>query len=481
MKTGLAGCGCVFLVAALCFGADQSTPVKTSAERPRRDVRSSALDEFSGAVQTLSSRVSASVVQIVVAGYGPRGGSTTSSQTGAVVESQVLGSGVIVDPDGYILTNAHVVSDAHRIRVNLYTKQDQSVAGVLDRAVAPFLDATLVGMFKEADLALLKIPAKGLPALKFADYRNLRQGQLVFTFGSPEGLSNSMSMGVVSSVARQSDPDSPFIFIQTDAPINPGNSGGPLVNAMGDIVGINTFILTKSGGNEGLGFAIPSPLAEFVYGQLRKYGHFHRPLIGAGVQAITPTLAAALKLPRTSGVIVSDIQPQGPAETAGMRLGDVVLAVDGSDVHNVPMFMMSMLHGNQKIQMQVLRGDETVVLDISTEEEEHAVDRLSGAVDPEKSLIPKLGILGIAIDKQTATLFPHLRGPYGVAVAAMSGLPMGTSAPLQVGDVVHEVNGAAVESVDGLRQAIDALPAGSAVALFIEREGKLQYLAFELE
>ena len=134
-----------------------------------------------------------------------------------------------------------------------------------------------------------------MPALRFADYSKLRQGLVVFAFGSRQGLGNSMSMGVVSSVARQPTPDSPFVYIQTDAPINPGDSGGPLVNAEGEIVGLDTFILSQSGGSEGIGFAIPSTLIQLASGKLRRYGHMHRQLIGVGVQTITPTLASALQ------------------------------------------------------------------------------------------------------------------------------------------------------------------------------------------
>ena len=173
------------------------------------------------------------------------------------------------------------------------------------------LPARVVGVSREIDLALLKIdnlPAK-LAALPVASYRNLRQGEVVLAFGSPEGLRNTVTLGVISSVARQTDPDSPMVYIQTDAPINPGNSGGPLVNVDGAVVGVNTFILSQSGGNEGLGFAIPSSVVSVAYRQLRKFGHVHRVEIGIGVQTITPVLAAAMNLPRSYGVIISDVAP----------------------------------------------------------------------------------------------------------------------------------------------------------------------------
>ena len=188
-------------------------------------------------------------------------------------------------------------------------------AGALAGAEASqTVDARIVGTATDIDLALLKVDVTGLRALPLANYDAIRQGELVFAFGSPEGLRNSVTMGVVSSVARQPDPDSPTIYIQTDAPINPGNSGGPLVNVNGELVGLNTFILTESGGSQGLGFAIPSAIVASAYPQLRKYGHLHRGLMGFSMQAITPALAAGLGLSRTSGVMVSDVD-------AGQRRG----------------------------------------------------------------------------------------------------------------------------------------------------------------
>jgi serine protease Do len=359
----------------------------------------------------------------------------------------------------------------------------RTITDALAQAFAPPVEATLVGVFRELDLALIRIPEKGLPALPFADYRKLRQGLVVFAFGSRDGLGNSMSMGVVSSVARQPDPDSPFVYIQTDAPINPGDSGGPLVNAAGEIVGLDTFILTQSGGSEGIGFAIPSTLVALVGEKLRRYGHMHRQLIGAGVQTITATLASALELPRSSGVLISDITPGGPAAGAGVKLNDIVLALDGRQVENVPMFMTMLLAhpGGRKVRLDLLRGADKLSLDVASVEESHSSDRLADMIDPERNRVRQLGIIGIAIDKQTEGMFPSLRGPYGVIVAALSASSAASLTGLEVGDVIHEVNGAVVSSLDELRATIAKFKRGDPVALFIERDGRLQYLAFEME
>ncbi|MDR3703243.1 MAG: trypsin-like peptidase domain-containing protein [Candidatus Sulfopaludibacter sp.] len=449
------------------------------------------LDRFSESVQALSARVAPSVVQISVTRFSPQTDSG-DGRTGVVFGRQLsLGSGVIIDPAGYIVTNAHVVADAQRIRVTLLgqrdagkSKPDETINRALAQPFAPAVDAMLVGVFKEMDVALIKIPGKGLPALPFADYQKLRQGQVVFAFGSREGLSNSVSMGVVSSVARQPEADSPFIYIQTDASINPGDSGGPLVNTAGEVVGLDTFILTQSGGSEGIGFAIPSPMIEFVAGQLRKYGHVHRQLIGVGVQTLTPTLAAALNLPgRTNGVIISDVKPKGPAEAAGVKLNDIAVTIDGRPVANLPMFTTALLMhpGGTPVKLELLRGGDTVTVDVQGEQESHGSDGMAGLIDPEKNRIPRLGIIGLGIDKDTAAMFPDLRGAYGVVVAAKS--PGATTIPtsLEVGDVIHEINGSVVEGVEGLRAAIDKMKPGDAVALFVERDAKLLYISFEVQ
>ncbi len=455
-----------------CVGGARGQTKQNAAE---------TLHEFSNSVEALAQRVSPSVVQILVTRYGA---SDESGRANVVMGwQQSIGSGVIIDPDGYIMTNAHVVEGAQKIRVNLVPVGDQTFSNVVEHSYKAPRDATLVGVFKEGDLALLKIDASGLPTLPFADYGKLRQGQVVFAFGSPEGLENSMSMGVVSSTARQPDPDSPLLFIQTDAPINPGNSGGPLVNTAGQIVGLDTFIVTQSGGNEGIGFAIPSMLVRWVFEDLRKYGHVHRPVMGIGLQTITPTLAAALKLPRSSGVLVSDVLPGSPAALAGLKINDVLLTLDGRPLDSIPALMgftFEHVSGNP-IGIQVLRGSKKLSFSIVPVEEQDDADSLAGIANPGKTLIAPLGILGITIDKRTAATVGHLRYESGVMVAARVEDAPRIATGLEAGDVIHDVNGNFVISVDALRTAVAQLKPGDPVALLIERGGKLQYVAFEMK
>ena len=265
------------------------------AARPA--AKAGLLRDLNASVEDLTARVALSVVQVVVTGYAAVD-ERTRGESGLVIGRQrSIGSGAIVDPDGYIITNAHVVAGARQVQVVVHrdTTADGPVRS-LALLAGQTVDARVVGIATDIDLALLKVDLTGLPALPFANYDAIRQGELVFAFGSPQGLRNSVSMGVVSSVARQVDPDSPTIYIQTDAPINPGNSGGPLVNIDGELVGLNTFILTESGGSQGLGFAIPSAIVAAAYPQLRKYGHLHHGQIGFSMQTITPALAAGLGL-----------------------------------------------------------------------------------------------------------------------------------------------------------------------------------------
>ena len=284
------------------------------------DSSGETLHKINLAVDGLIKRVSPSVVQILVTGYGPLEEGERGSTSVIIGRQRAIGSGFVIDPSGYIVTNAHVVNGAQRVRVvlPLMSNEDSLDAALSTRS--NIVAARIVGVARDIDLAVLKIDGVKLPALPLASYRNLRQGEMVFAFGSPEGLRNTVTMGLVSAVARQTDLDSPMVYVQTDAPINPGNSGGPLVNVSGEVVGVSTFILSQSGGNEGLGFAIPSGVVNLAYRQLRQFGHLHKTEIGIGVQTITPSLAAALKLPRAYGVIISDVKSNTPAIAAGFGL-----------------------------------------------------------------------------------------------------------------------------------------------------------------
>jgi serine protease Do len=440
------------------------------------------LHKLNESVDALIKKVSPSVVQILVTGYGPLEDGDRGNAGVVIGRQRAIGSGFVIDSDGYIITNAHVVRGAQRVQVVLpAANADGSLEAALSSRTNS-VPARIIGVTSEIDLALLKIEGGKLPALPIALYRNLRQGEAVFAFGSPQGLRNTLTHGVVSAVARQTDPDSPMIYIQTDAPINPGNSGGPLVNVNGEVVGVNAFILSQSGGNEGLGFAIPSGVLNVAYRQLRKFGHLHRSEVGLGLQTITPSLAAALKLSRNYGLIVSDVKPGGPGEAAGLRIGDILLSADSRAADNLPIvsFHLLSLEQGDKVHLEVLRGKERLTFDVPVVEHPHDMDQVTSLADPEKSLVQPLGILGLEIDDRIARMITGLRDPFGIIVAARSA-GAGAEIPLTTGDVIRALNGEPMTTLDRLRGTLKALPPGAAVALQIQRDERLLYISFTLD
>ncbi len=446
-----------------------------------QDRGDNTLRKLNESVDMLIKRVSPSVVQILVTGYGPIDSGEHSNAAVVIGRQRAIGSGFVIDPAGYIITNAHVVSGAQRVQVVVPEGvSDGSLQAILS-ARTNIVPARVVGVARDIDVALLKVDNVKFAALPLAPYRNLHQGEVVLAFGSPEGLRNTVTFGVVSSVARQIDPDSPMVYIQTDAPINPGNSGGPLVNVEGEVVGINTFILSQSGGNEGLGFAIPSSVVGVAYQQLRKFGHIHRAQIGIGIQTISPTLAAALNLPRNYGVIVSDVLPDSPALAAGVRVGDVLLTVDGRAADSVPYvsFRLMSVDVGAKVHLEVLRGKEKLAFDVPVVETPHEMDQIASLADPEKNLVHPLGIIGVEIDQKIAAIAQDLRDPFGIIVVARSS--EGADIPLTTGDVIRTLNGQPMTTLARLRTALQSLPPGAPVVLQIQREQRLLFVAFTLD
>jgi serine protease Do len=475
-------CFSILLVSALSLSLSSPSLYGQAAQAAKEDIRTEELRKLNEAVDALVKRVSPSTVQILVTGYGPLEEGERGSTSSVIGRQRAIGSGFVVDPAGFIVTNAHVVNGAQRVQVVL---PPTNAEGSLDAALTTrttIVAARIVGVSRELDLAVIKVDAGKLPALALANYRKLRQGEMVFAFGSPEGLRNTMTMGVVSAVARQTDVDSPLVYIQTDAAINPGNSGGPLVNVNGEVVGVNTFILSQSGGNEGLGFAIPSSVVNVAYRELTKYGHLHRAEMGIGIQTITSTMAAALNLPRNYGVIVSDVKPGSAAEAAGVQIGDVLAAVDGRAVDNLPFvaFHLLSLESGDKVHLDLLRGKDRFALDVNVPEPPHDMDQIAALADPEKNLVPTLGILGVEIDKRIAAMATDLRDPFGILVAARAA-GAAVEVPLTTGDVIRTLNGQAMTTLERLRSALKALPPGAPVVLQIQRDQKLLYLAFTLE
>ncbi len=437
------------------------------------------LKNLSASIADLVRKVRPSVVQVRIIGYGAAEG----PEVGWTAAKRGTGSGVILDSAGYIVTNAHVVKGARNIEVWLDETNGQpggGAAGMTDKRSAP---ATLVGMDSEADLAVLKIDRTGLVPLTVADSDALRQGQVVLAFGNPMELEGSVTMGVISSTERQFKPEDPAVFIQTDAPINPGNSGGPLVDAQGQLIGINTFILSQSGGSEGMGFAIPANTVGRVYAELRKAGHIHHGRIGILALTVTPSLAAGLKLPRDWGVILEDVEPGGPAERAGLLPGDLVTAVDGVALREVhQLFVAVDKHAiGEALKVNVLRGTAKVEAAVTVDERPDDPNRFLELVTQQANLVARLGVLALDLTEPLSKLVSELRKPAGVVVAArVAGLPGSAEEGLVPGDLIISLNGEAVPNVEALRALIAKLPSGSPVVLQIQREDQLRFIVLEL-
>ena len=491
----LAACLCCLWLDAPSFGQQtgpQTPAVTGETAKPDLDKAKAmgtrpaeppaVLQQLNSAIEQLTARISPAVVQIMVTGYGALG-ENSHGQTAVITREHVIGSGVILDPEGYIMTNAHVVEGAQRIHVALPMRSVDFPDQIAPEGKQRILEARLIGMHKETDLALLKIEQTGLPTLSLGSRRPVHQGELVFALGSPEGLENSVTMGVVSSVGRQADPSRPVVYIQTDAPINPGNSGGPLVDTEGYVVGINTFILSEAGGSEGLGFAIPARIVNFVYESLRRYGHVHRIEVKAGAQTITDNLAKGLGLAQNWGVVIDDVTPGGPAEAGGLKIGDIVVRADGRLIGTLPAFTAALyLHRlDESLKLEILRGNERKTLFIVALEMKDAMDALPDLANPRDNLVSRLGILGLDLNDNLRSMLGPLRNPSGVVVVARVAEFLSSASGLQTGDVIHSVNQTSIDSLSSLRAALRQIKTHDPVVLQVERGGGLQWLAFEME
>jgi serine protease Do len=437
------------------------------------------LEAVSGSFEQIAQDVNPSVVQIFVNGYTAGHGAS-----GVLTKRQGTASGTIIDADGLIVTNAHVIDRATRIQVLIPAPVVAEAGGpVLPVAEGAKLDAQVVGIDTETDLALIRVAAHGLRPLALGDSRGLRQGQLVLAFGSPLGLGNTVTMGVVSTVARQLAADDVPWYVQTDAPINPGNSGGPLVDTAGRVVGVNTLIFTQSGGSEGVGFAIPSNTVRYITDQLRANGRVHRTVIGVQVETVDPVMAAALKLAQPWGVIVSDLDPTGPAVKADVRVGDVILGIDGKRVTDVRQFALNLYpHAVGSIaQLDVVRDDRPLKISVPVHEMPEDPTRALDVVRPDKNLVSELDILGVDIDDKLAEALHSAHGDGGVLVAAMSADASPPADRFQPGDVIRAVNRTPVHSLAELRKAVAGMKDGDPVVVQIERQGLLTFVAFEID
>jgi serine protease Do len=378
-----------------------------------------------------------------------------------------IGSGIIISPDGYILTNNHVVDGAVDVKVTLH-----------DRRI---LRAKVVGVDKLTDLAVLKVDANNLTSIAWGDSTKLEPGQTVLAFGSPFGYFQfSVTRGIVSAVNRPNpysdDARKPGGFIQTDAAINPGNSGGALVDAHGELVGINTFIISNSGSFAGAGFAIPSQIARSVSEQIIKHGKVDHAYLGIGMNDVTPDNARFFNLPDASGAIVSQVTPDSPAASAGLKTGDVIAQLNGQKILNSSALQVdvSEMTPGTRITLSVLRDGKTVPINV-TLGEYHANKQLAANDDDAG---PQSGKLGLAVSDLTPQARQQLdlpAGVHGVAVESVRPASPAEEAGLQPGDVILEVDRHPTTSASQFAAEVHQNPAGKDMLLLVWSKGNASY------
>lgn len=373
---------------------------------------------------------------------------------------QGVGSGFIISPDGYIVTNDHVVRDATNVRVTLH-----------DKRVFP---AKVVGVDKLDDLAVIKVDANNLPTLQWGDSSTLRQGEYVMAFGNPFGeLTFSVTRGIVSAVHRSVTPShnnrAPRDYIQTDAAINPGNSGGPLVNAQGRVVGIDTFIFTSSGSFAGAGFAIPANLAKHSIDQIIKTGKVEHGFLGIGITDVTPENAKFFKVPTAAGALVDQVNPDTPASKAGLKQGDVVRKLNGKEISN---------SSELQVAVSEMSPGTPITLDVVRDGNPMTVRATVGQYTPNNQQAKNGGSgqgqharLGISVEDLNPQIRQQLGVPddvQGVAIQSVrSGSPADETGVIQPGEVIQQVNRQPVTSAQGFLNQVRNVPADQSVLLLL--------------
>jgi serine protease Do len=379
-----------------------------------------------------------------------------------------LGSGVIVSPDGYILTNNHVVEKATEIKVTLPDKRE--------------FTGKVVGTDPKTDIAVVKIAATGLPTMTLGDSSKIAVGDYTFAIGDPFGIGETATMGIVSATGRNGlDIEDYEDFIQTDAAINPGNSGGALINADGELIGINTAILSGGGGNQGIGFAIPINMAKYVMDQILKHGKVVRGYIGVGIQEVTPSLAKAFNVPAEKGALVSNVDPNSPGGKAGLQRGDVITEINGEPVQgsNDLRLKVGTMSPGTAVHLKVLRNrqarDVTVTLGEAPEK--------TGAANAPGGEGETSPMRGVQVNELTPDIRQQLQlkpDVKGVVVTDVADGSPAADAGLQRGDVIQEINRQPVNSVSDYQRLVRQAGKQSLV-LLVNRGGNTAFVVVQPE
>jgi len=448
----------VMAVALVGAGYGVSSAVK-EAEHPTAAVtKSSDIPMVPANFSDLAEKVRPGVVNIQVvktvknAGFGGPFPFRTPENPHRSPEQQGVGSGFVTSTDGYILTNNHVVDDANQIKIKLADGKEY--------------DAKVVGRDPKTDLALLKAEgASGLHALQLGDSDSLKVGSWVVAIGSPFGLEQTVTAGIVSAKGRVIGSGPYDNFIQTDASINPGNSGGPLLNMAGEVVGINTAIFSQSGGNVGIGFAIPVNMAKEIAPQLRENGHVTRGWIGVGIQKITPELAKSFALKEEKGALISQVVKDGPADKGGIETGDVIVEFDGkkiADSNELPRMVASIPIG-KTVSIKVLRAGSLVDREVKIGELEEQKEEVA-SVSTRKPL-------GMSVQNITPEIAKGLglKSERGILVARVVPGSPAAKADIRSGDVIQQVNKKPVKDVEGFKQQIETAKDQETILILIQR------------
>lgn len=384
---------------------------------------------------------------------------------GKGIQPQGMGSGVIVSPEGLILTNAHVVKDADEIKVTVSDKRSY--------------DAKVVGIDVESDIAVVKIDATGLPIATLGDSGKLQVGEIVFAIGNPFGLNRTVTSGIVSATGRTNVGIIDYEdFIQTDAAINPGNSGGPLVNIDGEVIGINTAIASRSGGYQGIGFAIPSSSAKLIMDDLVKEGKVKRGLLGVNIQDMNEALSKSFGRKDSEGALVSQVVEGSPAEKAGIKAGDIILKFNDNVVKGAA--HLKNLVGKEKpgasANMSVYRDNKTLEIPVKIAERTQKALASSGATD---SPGETSNDLGIQIEKVPASVSSKmgLKDGEGLLVKDIASDGAGAKIGLRAGDVILEIDGTAVSGMDEFKKAVSTAKKNKVIRLMIQRGSAKIFLA----
>jgi len=453
------------------------TPAPAAAALDDNSV--SALLSLDKAMETLAARVTPAIVNVTVTsktkvdlsaegmpelpngmqGFGQFFGHPMQPQNRIV---HGLGSGVFISPDGYIVTNNHVVDGATDIRVTMSNKR--------------ILKAKLVGADPLTDLAVIKVNGSNFPSVPFGDSTELQPGQTVLAFGNPLGFRFSVTRGIVSALNRpnpdSSDPHKPGQFIQTDAAINQGNSGGPLVDAHGEVVGINTFLISPSGAFSGMGFAIPTQIVKPIVDKLIRYGKVRHSYIGIGITDVTPENSKFFQMSKASGAVITQVEPNSPGAKAGLKVGDVITKVDGYEVSDAGQLQVEIgqKQPGEKVELRVMRDGKELTLPVTVEE----LGKSRGS-DEESAANPEgKARWGIRLSELNSETRAQLQAPDDVKGAVVARVQPGSpadNAGLAAGDVIQSVNRKPTQSAADVKEALSKIPNGEDALVRIWSQG----------